>query len=62
MNIYDAAIKKLKSDTKPLLQLEEETGIPYETLRDIRSGRNKNPRLDTAKKIASHYFPRRMAA
>lgn len=62
MDIYDAALRRLKADPRSLLELERKTGIPYETIRDIRSGRSKSPRVGIVKKIAAHYFPKQIQA
>lgn len=55
MDSYDIALKKLRADQRSLNELEEETGIPAETLRDIKNRICKNPRYDTLKKLARYY-------
>ena len=60
-DIYETALKKLAADERSLNQLEEEIGVPAETLRDIKSGHVKSPRFDTLKKIARHYEQRKAA-
>lgn len=52
---YDAVIGRLKADDRSNNDLEKECGVPAETLRDIRSGHIKSPRLDTLRKIAALY-------
>ena len=52
---YEVVIGRLKADTRSLKALEKETGVPEETLRDLRSGHVKNPRINTLRKIAAHY-------
>ena len=54
-NPYETAVKKLSSDKRSLNELERETGIPSETLRDIKSGHVKSPRFITVKKLAAFY-------
>jgi hypothetical protein len=55
MDSYEEAIKKLRSDTRTLNELEQATGIPAETLRDIKNRICKNPRYETVKKLAKFY-------
>ena len=57
MDYYDAALKRFKADTRSLRSLQDEMKIPEETLRDIKRGTVKSPRLITVKKIAKFYFP-----
>lgn len=54
-DIYESALKKLRSDQRTLNELEEAIGIPAETIRDIKNRRCKNPRYGTLKKLAKHY-------
>lgn len=54
-DIYQTALDKLTRDQRSLNELEAETGIPSETLRDIKSGHVKSPRFDTLKKLAALY-------
>ena len=54
-DIYELALKKLSSDDRSLNELERETGIASETLRDIKSGHVKSPRFDTLKLLAKFY-------
>lgn len=62
VDIYDQAVKRLKADSRSLLELERESGIPYETLRDIKSGRVKSSRMVTIRRVAKFYFPKQMSA
>ena len=62
MDYYEAALKRLKADDTPMLQLERETGVPWETIRDVKYGRNKNVYFATVKKLAHHYFPKQISA
>lgn len=55
---YDRVIERLKQDHRSLNELEQECGVPAETLRDIKSGHIKSPRLDTLRKIAALYEQR----
>ena len=55
MDIYDLAIKKLGADRRPFNQLERDSGIPAETLRDIKRRIVKSPRFHTLKKLAKFY-------
>lgn len=55
MDSYEAALKKLRADQRTLNELEEATGIPAETLRDLKNRISKNPRYNTLKKLARHY-------
>ena len=52
---YEAALQSLRSDKRPLNELARESGIPAETLRDIKSGHVKSPRFDTLKLLAALY-------
>jgi len=52
---YEQALKKLAEDSRSLKELSTLTGIPAETLRDIKSGHVENPRFDTLKKLATLY-------
>jgi len=55
VDIYEAALKKLRADKRTLLELEAASGIPYETLRDIKNGTTKSPGYATLKRIAKFY-------
>lgn len=57
VDIYEAALKKLRADQRPLLELEEVIGIPWTTLRDIKNRTTKEPQYHTLKKLAKHYGP-----
>jgi len=61
MDLYKAALKRLKADTTPLLQLSGKTGVAYTTLREIASGDADNPGYKTVQKIAAYYFPKELA-
>lgn len=52
---YDLVIRRLKADDRSNNELQKACGVPAETLRDIRSGHIKSPRLDTLRKIAALY-------
>ena len=54
-DIYELALKKLAADKRSLNEISKETGIPSETLRDIKSGHIESPRFVTMKKLAEHY-------
>lgn len=52
---YDNILKKLKQDERSNTELAGACGVPAETLRDIKSGHIKSPRLSTLRAIASLY-------
>lgn len=58
MDFYDAALRRLRADDRAPSALEKAIGVPEETLRDIKKGVCKNPRVKTVKKIVAHYFPK----
>lgn len=58
MDIYDAALRRLKADDRAPAVLKKEIGIPAGTLRDIKKGLCENPRVKTVKKIVAYYFPK----
>lgn len=55
VDVYEEALKKLRADRRSFNELEEITGIPAETIRDIKRRIVKNPRLDTLRKIVAVY-------
>ena len=55
VDIYAKAVKKLREDKRTLLQLERDSGIPYETLRDIKNGITTDPQISTLRRIAKFY-------
>ena len=59
MDAYEVALQRLKADQRSYLQMERDSGIPWETLRDLKLGVCKNPRLSTIRKIVAHYSSRR---
>ena len=58
---YAVALAHLRADERSLSELSEVIGLPKETLRDIKSGHIKFPRMDTARKIVAHYSTPRAA-
>lgn len=58
VDIYDAAIKRLKADNRTPAALQEQIGVPAGTLRDIKKDLCKNPRVKTVKQIVAYYFPK----
>lgn len=62
MDFYEAALRRLKEDPRSLLELERQTGVPYETIRDIKYERNKRFYFQTVKKIAAYYYPKQVQA
>lgn len=62
MDIYDAALKRLRADNRAPAILEKEIRVPAGTLRDIKKGLCKNPRVKTVKQIVAYYFPKTQAA
>lgn len=61
VDIYDAAVKRLQADSRTLGELSIVIGLPPATLGDIKRGETKDLRVSTARKIARHYFPKRVA-
>ena len=55
MDIYEQALKKLKAEKRGFNELERETGIPAETLRDLKNGISRFPRFDTVRALAKFY-------
>lgn len=62
MDFYDAALRRLKADDRSPGKLGREMKLPMETVRDIKNGVNKDPRLSTLKKITAFYFPKAVSA
>jgi hypothetical protein len=58
MDIYDAALRRLRADARAPAELEKEIGVPAGTLRDLKNNLCTNPRMKTVKKIVAHYFPK----
>ena len=58
MDIYEKALNKLRADARPLNELERRSGIPAETLRDIKRGIVESPRYSTLKKLSRFYGAR----
>lgn len=56
VDIHEFVVSKLNAETRSLNELAKQTGVPSETLRDIRSRHVRSPRIDTLKKIAAHYM------
>lgn len=50
-NILTATRTALKADKRSLQAIARESGIPFSTLRYIRTGSTKNPRYDTLMKL-----------
>ena len=49
-------IQRLKTARKgELLSLHRSTRVAYSTIRSIRDGGTKHPRIDTFKKLTAHY-------
>jgi DNA-binding Xre family transcriptional regulator len=61
VDIYDAAIKRLRADTRDAKDLAPKMGLPLSTLKDIKNGITKDSRFSTLRKIAAHYFPTKRA-
>lgn len=55
MDIYETALRKLRSDKRDNKTLAHEIGLPKETVRDIRSGHVEYPRLPTLRLIYRYY-------
>lgn len=51
------ALKRLKKDERPLTVLEKLSGLPRETIRDLRNGITDNPRLTTCEGLLKLYPP-----
>ena len=58
MDIYDAALRRLRADNRTTAELEKEISVPATTLRDIKKDICTNPRFKTVKKIVAYYFPK----
>ena len=57
---YDRIMARLSSDTRSLNELSRLSGIPAETLRDVRNRlHRRSPRLDTLRAIAKLYPARK---
>ena len=55
MDEFDIALNRLRADERSLDALSRESGIPKETLRDIKSGHVTFPRINTMRKLATLY-------
>jgi DNA-binding Xre family transcriptional regulator len=62
MDAYEEALRRLKRDERTLTELESMSGIPEETLRDIKAGITKSPRFSTLKKLVKFYQEKRATA
>lgn len=62
MDVYEDALRKLRADRRSLNKLEEVSGIPAETIRDIKRRIVKFPRLDTLQKLRRLYEDEEEAA
>ncbi len=51
----DELVKRLKESKGELLKIHRATGITYSTIRSIRDGATKHPRIDTFNKLKAHY-------
>lgn len=56
VDIYEMAMRRLRADPRPLRQLGLMSNIPEETLRDLKSGKIKSPRMKTVRRLADFYF------
>lgn len=54
VDIFDSVLKSLDGDQRSLAELERLSGVPSETIRDIKA-RKVSPRIDTIRKIAALY-------
>jgi transcriptional regulator with XRE-family HTH domain len=54
---YEEVLNRLGKDERSLEQLERECGVPAETIRDIKSGKVKFPRLNTLRALAKCFPP-----
>lgn len=52
---YEAALKKLHADGRPLMEIAKAAQLPWTTVRDIKNGTTKAPLYSTVKKLAKHY-------
>lgn len=55
MDVYEDALARLKADERSCNELERLSGIPAETLRDLKNGTTANPRLSTLRQLARLY-------
>jgi hypothetical protein len=59
---YELVWSRFMADQRSFRSLEGLTGVPEETIRDLKRGRIKSPRLDTLRQLAKVYGQRRKAA
>lgn len=57
MDLYDAALKRLRADTRSPAELGKGMKLPAGTVRDIKKGICDNPRLKTVRRVVKFYFP-----
>jgi hypothetical protein len=55
MDTFATALTRLKADKRTLQVLSDQSGLPVETIRDIKAGVTDNPRLDTMRKLVALY-------
>jgi hypothetical protein len=55
MDRYEQALAKLIADERGPTELEQLTGLPAETLRDLKNKTTTNPRFNTLKALAAFY-------
>lgn len=55
MDNFDVVIRKARQDDTPLEKVAEAARLKYSTLRYIKEGITKNPRIDSMRKLAKYY-------
>ena len=55
MDLYARALKRFRSDKRNYSQLSRDMNLPWSTVRDIKKGLRKSPRVETIRHIAAHY-------
>lgn len=59
MDPFELVLKRFQDDARSLHAIAKLAEVPVETLRDIRSGKVRSPRLDTLRKLMAFYGARK---
>lgn len=62
INLHSHVLAKLAAREVPWTQVARDTGIPYETLKKIASGRTPNPGVQHVQKLADYFGTELIAA
>lgn len=62
INLHSHVLAKLATREVPWTQVARDTGIPYETLKKIASGRTPNPGVLHVQKLADYFSGRQNSA